>query len=325
MSVETSVVRQRDDAERRFLEMALGKNFFPTSSGYMECVAANGRHLGNGGDPFKALAAFRRMPAKARAPGAVKVADLVADPTVASPVPPAGGLILKVHARLLRRNEDGSLGHCTPGDFPLMAKERARRKKALRSFLEASPDFAWLTEQDKKQLIPASPKVGMTIAAPRAVVVRICRFHLTPRRVYSEGHEWSDGDVHEAELKFVVEVVNDKLIRMRAEGAAHMGSTFDASEATTPNGPLMLGYAPEFSGTIEYDRIARRFTRFDLVALGDGWGRMGDANNRSWFLERPGRHPVGFALELVNPSDPANRIVPMGRASKLRGLRYLGR
>ncbi|MAG55592.1 MAG: hypothetical protein CMJ83_04800 [Planctomycetes bacterium] len=65
--------------------------------------------------------------------------------------------------------------------------------------------------------------------------------------------------------------------------------------------------------------------RFDMVALGDAWGRMGDANNRSWVLERPGRNPLGIAFELVNPADPANRIVPMGRASKLRSRHYLGR
>jgi hypothetical protein len=325
VSVETRVARERDDAEGRFLTKALGENFFPTSAGYMECIAANGRHLGGGDDPFKAMARFRRMPSKARAPGAVKVPDLVADPSVAPLPPPARGLVLKIHARLLRRNEDGTLGRCTTRDFPLMARERPRRKRNLRSYLEASPDFAWITEQDKKALIPSSPQVGMVIVVPRTIVMRLCRFHLTPRRVYSEGFEWSEGQVHRAALKLVVEAVDDKHIRMRAEGSAHMGSTFDPGKATTPNGLLMLGYAPKFSGTVAYDRMAKDFTRFDLVALGDGWGRMGDANNRSWFLERPGRHPVGFAFELVNPSDPANRIVPMGRSAKLRGLGYLAR
>ena len=209
--------------------------------------------------------------------------------------------------------------------LPVDAQGNPSAKKALRSFLEASPDFAWITDQEKNELIPANPKVGTTIIVPQSIVSRLCRFHLTPGRVYSEGREWSERALHEADLRFIVEVVNDKIIRMRAEGAAHMGSTFDAAKATTPNGPLRLGYAPGFSGTIEYDRRAKRFTRFDLVALGDGWGRMGDANNKSWYLERPGRHPVGFALELANPADPANRIVPMGRSSKLRTLRYLER
>ena len=48
-----------------------------------------------------------------------------------------------------------------------------------------------------------------------------------------------------------------------------------------------------------YDRKKRAFTRFDIVALGDTWGRWGDANRKSMYVECLGRSPFGFAFELA--------------------------
>src|SRR3546814_12326243 len=62
--------------------------------------------------------------------------------------------------------------------------------------------------------------------------------------------------------------------------------------ARTPNGPLGHGYEAALHGFLEYDRKKGSLTRFDLVALGDVWGRWGDANGKSMAVERPGRNPV---------------------------------
>ena len=41
-------------------------------------------------------------------------------------------------------------------------------------------------------------------------------------------------------------------------------------------------------------------------------------------LERPGRNPLAFAMELVTNPEPVDCLVSMGRASKLKGFYYFG-
>ncbi len=41
-------------------------------------------------------------------------------------------------------------------------------------------------------------------------------------------------------------------------------------------------------------------------------------------LERLGRNPLAFAMELVTNPEPVDCLVPMGRASKLKGFDYFG-
>jgi hypothetical protein len=325
VSVETAVVKERVDAEGMFLEAAVGPGFFPTSSGYMECVSASGRHLGRGDAPEKALVAFRRLPKEERDPGAVQVPVLTeVDERAAPPAPPPGGLVLKIHGRILTREEDGRVRASVPSEFPLLATKDRGYVQRHRFLLEASPDFFWLTEDEWRALIPEDPVVDQTVPVPEAIVRRICRWHLIPRRLYAEGGEWSDQAIGKAEMTLRVTAVTDDVVRMQCAGEAHLGTTFVAEGATTPNGPLLTGYAPRFFGEITYDRGRRAITRFDLLALGDVWGRLGDHNGKSWLLERPGRHPLGFSFQLANPEDPGNRLVPSGRASKIKGGRYLG-
>ena len=95
-----------------------------------------------------------------------------------------------------------------------------------------------------------------------------------------------------------------------------MGTEFDATKATTPNGPLGFGYDTPIHGILEYDRAKKVFVRFDIVAPGDVWGRWGDANGKSQTIERPGRAPIGFAFELATGDSPSNRIPPGGHGGR---------
>jgi len=75
---------------------------------------------------------------------------------------------------------------------------------------------------------------------------------------------------------------------------------------------------------MEYDRKDQVIMKRSGGALGDSWGRVGDANGKSVSIERPGRNPLGFAIELVVEPAPVDCLVPMGRAAKLQGLDYFG-
>jgi hypothetical protein len=153
---------------------------------------------------------------------------------------------------------------------------------------------------------------GERFAVDPAVAERLARFHLVPHKMVGGSGHWGRKAVGAARLSLtVVEATADR-VRLRAEGFAHLGSAYDAAKAITPNGPLGHGYEAPLYGFLEYDRTAGRFTRFDLVAPGDVWGRWGDANGKSMAVERPGRNPVLIAFELAAGDSPTDRIPPGG-------------
>ena len=123
-------------------------------------------------------------------------------------------------------------------------------------------------------------------------------------------------------MALVVKENSAKHIHMELEGFIHWGSDYDASKATTPNGPLAQGYETPIHGWLEYDREKEKFTRFQIVAPGDVWGRWGDANGKSMYVERPGRNPFGFALELATGNSPSDRIPPGGNGHYVQATGY---
>src|SRR5262249_26984483 len=148
-------------------------------------------------------------------------------------------------------------------------------------------DSMWITEKEWRELIPANPVKGERREVGQAVTERLALFHLMPRRLTSEGAGWGRSQLRTARLTLVVEEVSDSRVRFRAEGFAHLGSHYEADKATTPNGSLAFGYEAPLHGIVEYDRQRKVISRCDLVALGDVWGRWGDANGKSMMVERP--------------------------------------
>jgi hypothetical protein len=171
----------------------------------------------------------------------------------------------------------------------------------------------WLTREEWQSLVPADPAVGQRLDVDATIALRMARFHLTPQRATtSEGGIIDSRAVKRAELGLVVTDATPEQIRMELQGFVHWGSDYDASQATTPNGPLAQGFETPLYGRLEYDRAKQQFTRFDIVAPGSIWGRWGDANNNSMMVERPGRSPFGFAFELATFDSPTDRIPPGG-------------
>lgn len=299
-----------DGPEGEFLRSAsLDKNW-PTSSGYMNCVSASGKLLG-GRPSLEILDAFHALPENERKPGAVKVEDLPASQRLVVE-PPEGGLILKVHARFLAHGEDGNLRYAQGEDFPLLVAA-PEYMNLWRLFLQANTEYMWLTEAEWQSLVPRVPAKGSEFAVPKMIGERMARFHLTPRRaVTSEGGILSKRDVRDATLTLTVDDVTPQRLRMVLQGHVHTGSVYDADKATTPNGPLGFGFETPLHGILEYDRAKQVFTRVDIIAIGEVWGRWGDANGESIFVERPGREPFAFAFELVTDDSPSNRIPPGG-------------
>jgi len=307
VSVPTWVAKA-PGAEGDFLRQAGIDKRWVTSSGYMHCVSASGKLLG--GRPCEeVLEKFKELPEAERRPGAVKLSPL-AEAEQLIPSPPKGGLVLRVHARFLA-HEKGRLRPTRPTDFPLMlAKPNVLR--SWEKFLQPNTEYLWLTRDEWRAMVPAQPAKGQRLEVAPAIGLRLARFHLTPQRATtSEGGILHPKRVQEARLSLEVTAVSAQTIAMKLTGRVHWGSEFDAAQATTPNGPLRQGFAAPIDGRLVYDRQRGAFTRFDLIANGHTWGRWGDANGRSMYVERPGRAPFGFALELAGDS-PTDRIPPGG-------------
>lgn len=306
--------------EGDFLRSAGIDKHWVTSSGYMSCVSASGKHLGN--KPcFEVLAEFEKLPENERKAGAVKVPLLKASENIIL-APPKDGLVLRVHARFLNRGDDGTVRRAVTSDFPLM-REKPRVLNSWQLFLQPNTEYMWLTRDEWQSLVPNTPVKGQKIEAPDVVAERMARFHLTPQRATtSEGGIVDKKSVNEARFELVVDEVTSGQIKLELNGFVHWGSVYDASQATTPNGPLRQGYATPLFGHVEYDRKNKVFTRFDIVAPGDTWGRWGDANGKSMYVERPGQTPFGFAFELATGDSPSDRIPPGGNGKYVTDRGY---
>lgn len=308
-AVPTWVCRAQSP-EGEFLRGAGIDKQWVTSSGYMTCVSPSGKPLGYAPSE-KVLEAFRKLPASESRPGAVQVPELTSAERLI-PAPPPGGLVFKVHARFLSRDGQGKLCYAEPEDFPLMGKTTEGRRSWL-LFLQPNTEYLWLTAAEARSLIPAKAVKGAKLGVPSNLVERLARFHLTPRRAMtSEGGILGKKEIKSAKLTLVVEEASAERLCLRLTGFVHTGTSFDKDKATTPNGPLGFGFMAPLHGVAEFDRTTSRFLRFDLIALGEVWGRWGDANGKSLFVERPGSTPFGFALELATGDSPTERIPPGG-------------
>jgi hypothetical protein len=276
----------------------------------MNCVSASGKLLG-GRPSKKVLDEFNKLPESERQPGAIRVPDLPPD-ELAIPSPPVGGMVLRVHARFLSRGDDGQLRYAKTTDFPLM-RDKPNVMHRWQLFLQPNTEYMWLTRDEWKAMVPVDPVKGKSLTVAPAIGERMARFHLTPQRAMtSEGGIVRRRLVKSAKLSLVVEDVSPRQIRMRLEGFVHWGSDYDESKATTPNGALRQGFETPLFGRLEYDRTKQAFTRCDIVAPGQVWGRWGDANGKSMYVERPGKSPFGFAFELATGNSPSDRLPPGG-------------
>ncbi|MEO8495609.1 MAG: hypothetical protein ABI614_11105 [Planctomycetota bacterium] len=287
--------------------------------GVLMCVTAGGKILARdylGFDLRQTLEKFEALPASERAPGAVKVAERVAvDPQIA---PPPGGLILKVYSRALMHDGGDKLRYVTGKDLWYDAEGKRTlepaHEKGRSAAHQAQPDHMWLTAAEWKALLPANARVGDKIPLPTAVANRILLWHLNPLRFYGRyGSDAIDGnEVRAGELNLTVDSVEPATVRLRLKGFAKFGKAAPAAVLTGKTASLdQWGYEPRVLGFLEYDPREREFTRFDIVALGEYFGRLGLGNGAP---SRIGLQPLGIVFELVKDAQPADRIPP-GRVS----------
>jgi len=241
----------------------------------------------------RGLERFLKLPASRREPRAVEVGEPgKLDPTY-SRTPPAGGLIVRVHARILDRTGDEFCkGACktTGGDA-------------------AARDFLWLTKEEVRSLAPAKTDVGFTYEMPKPVAERMMRFHLIDN-TRGEPPFWERQHIRRSKLALTVVRSTAEAIDLRLEGDVLLSTDADPAKSDR-------GYEARLRGELRYVPSKQTFDRFDVAAVGEHWGE-GTFTRGS----RPGRSLLGVAFGPVAGDRAADRVPPQG-AREVR--RYFGR
>ncbi|QEL16186.1 hypothetical protein [Limnoglobus roseus] len=230
------------------------------------------------------LKKWKALPAERRQPGAMTVGPHgPVDPTYGRS-PPPGGMIVRVHARILDRVGT----RYAKGTCEASGGDRAAR------------DFLWLTADEVGQMAPAEPRVGYSYPLPAAVADRVLRFHLVDN-TRGEPDAWDKDQVRSSALTLTVTAATPDSVSLRLDGEAVLAT--DANLATASR-----GYEVKVHGELRYRPAKQTFDEFDVAALGDHWG-VGTFTHTG---ARPGRGLLGIAFGLADPTVPADRVAPQG-------------
>jgi hypothetical protein len=198
---------------------------------------------------------------------------------------PEGGLILQLAARDLPREVDQR-----PDDW---------RKIAW------NLDYAWITRDEARALVPEPRTIGNRRAAPWAIVRRLARFHLRDF-VRGEPVAWPEEAIRHGELWAEITAVTGDQVQLNLSGAVrleldvHWVRPEDGEERHYPS-----GYDCTLQGEATWDEQRGVFTAFDLVAVGQRWG-ANQYNNRDDDL---GPAPLGITFALAGDA-PSDRTPP---------------
>lgn len=302
--------QNRQDAVGDFVRAA-GMQF-PGAGGSRWYVTAGGKVLGR--SPKEALEKWQALPEADRAAGAVKVGEPgETDTQRTGPTPPPGGLIIKIYYRAFMRDGPGKLRYVTGKDLWHDVEGKKSEEKLESTYPgsittpQAQPDHMWLTEAEWKSLLPTSPRQGDQVAVPAGITDRFIRWHLNPLSVYGETTALGPKAVQTGKWTLTVDSVVKNSVRLRLDGFARLGK--EAPKEVTEGKCACIdqwGYEPRVLGFIEYDPVKKVITRFDVVAMGDHFGRLGIADSAA----RVGLQPLGISFELVTGNAPADRIPP---------------
>jgi hypothetical protein len=289
-------------------------------------LTAGGKKLG--GDSYlgaggmeKALEEFRKLPEEERKP----VVERPKDPGSLAGVPmapPPGTLVANVYFTYIEKDDKGefrrALWHVEgqPGTEPGSGHGRNQ----VLTFV----DKFWLTEAEWKSLLPAEPVKGSAHPLPEKIAGRIVRFYANDMAHRSTGDK-----VRSCEFTVSVESVSSEALDLRLEGRTATGVPFEEAplEGKNAEAPGLCGAEYRFEGRLRYDASKRRFTRFDIVALGEGWGgnRKQAATTNFYRGGEHRRWPMGIAFELVTTDRPIDRIPPQNANKYRAGDAYFGK
>lgn len=275
---------QRDDEpECRWFREAVRGDRSP-SRGSMQgtyVLTPGGECLGriNSGDPEKVASMLTAALTKWRARPAPDDADAAAPP----PAPghrweqsyPSDGLVLERFAR----------------DVGAAPTEEPRRP--------VNRDAVWFSAEEATGWLPGEPEVGQKGKVAPIVVLRLARTAFVDN-VRGQTLPFAAAEIDRADLLYTVRAVDDEHVAFELRGTtrAEAGGPWLGGESYwRPKREWPRSLATGMRGHAIWDRTARRFVAFELVALGTRRGRT--AFNGRAREEAASMHRIGFALRLA--------------------------
>lgn len=266
-------------------------------------VAAGGKAVEGGRGSLEMmlkakLAAFAELPADQRRPvieepkAGKATTFLQRDYRIA---PPPGGIVLTSYFHYLRRTEDGKIGRLLKPVGKFTVTDFGQTWCPFNdNYATPGVGWMWVAEREWKALVPADPKKGDVVPIPQQLRQRLLLFPPWEST-------WGSPDaIQKDNLVARVQEVTPGEIRLRLEGSVllieessqPLGHVFKPkSQTNLPATYHSKAMDARLEGVLVYDRRAAKFTRFDVVVLGDTWGAMlGGLMYTRW--------PIGFCFEL---------------------------
>ena len=238
------------------------------------------------------LAEFRKLSRDERQPKLTTPPD-VKQPNRVVPEPPPGGLIVRGYCTYLKPSKDGK---------PVRSQVFYYKQNPNRWAVETQSDMLWLTQKERKSLVPENPQPGDVVEVGDAIRNR---FFSTIAIDYMEGSV-NSLPVRDSNMKITVEKVGADSVSLRLDGYGHMGKPFDkkAKEEARSRGCEI-----RVLGKLRYDIKKAEFDRFDIVGEGRAWGNKMNYTRRAMSIEG---YPwmYGIACELVTGTSPIDRVPP---------------
>jgi hypothetical protein len=223
-------------------------------------------------------------------------------PKTARIAPPPGALIVRVYFNYLDTTDAGE-------QIPV---QRTGWYTEVINQRFPGTDVMWVTEKEWKSMVPPAPKAGDKLVFPSTLQDRILRYYGAQELI-----GWNNTDysiVRGAEFTLSVDEASDAGFRLKLEGFARKGKDFSEKDIAPRGGDF------RFLGYLRYDARKKAFDRFDVVALGNGWGGGGEPINATGkgpqveyvpLYRRPVRpYGVGLAFELVSGERQVDRVPP---------------
>jgi hypothetical protein len=252
-----------------------------TSAGRLLSGTVKGKD-GLGAALEEVLEQYARLPEPERRP------KTVAGEVQPQPAPPAGGLVLTIHDRLLGRDDKGEYRLPTADDF---AGLRTEAPHGQRSSL-------WLTREECKSLLPENPQQGQTHKVPSKLARRVFLYGLVPQSFWVVEETWKPNSVLSGELNVTVEKVTPNAIHLRVHGSVLLSGP--GVLHTWPDHKFIKNvenrYEARLEGVIVFNQADQGIAQWDMVALGDFSGRW-FAGNKGWQEATAAAPlPLGFAF-----------------------------
>jgi hypothetical protein len=130
-------------------------------------------------------------------------------------------------------------------------------------------DYAWFRPGELEGVIPRRVKKKAKQEWPQPLVERLARVHLLDY-VRGQTTPFEKSHVHAASLVTEVVKVKKKAVELSFSGEIRLNS---GPWSERPDGTATRGAKVELLGEAVYDRRQKRYTRFELVAVGVRWGR----------------------------------------------------